>query len=158
MRSAPPFWAAAEDSLLPSWFSALNKHGIPHHILGLITVLAVLPIILNASLEYAYAIQMAPGALFTVLEVAPALLAPKKRPEAFAKAWFKLPYGLTAAIAAINICIAAYFGYQLFQTLDMGTIIGVVVFFGAGITYYYWWKNQLAKRDIDLTAMMGLKE
>lgn len=89
--------------------------------------------------------------------MAPALIAPKRRPEAFAKAWFKLPYPVTFTISVLNILIALYFGYNLALTLGMATIIGVVVFFGAGYIYYNYWKKRQAARGIDLIERMGLK-
>ena len=150
-------WAAAEDGLLPKWFSAVNKHGIPHNILALLTIGSLIPILAGASIEYAYALQMAPQSIVTALIVSSAIIAPLKRPEPFETAWFKIPAAARWILAVTNIVMALYFGYQLLMTLDKATIIGVFAFFGIGIVYYYWWKGRLASQNIDLEASMGIR-
>lgn len=148
-------WAAAGDGLFPQWFRATNKYGVPHRIIIIMGVIGLIPILMDLPLGYVFAIMSAPAMLLNILATFPAVIAPKKLPEKFKNAWFKMPMGLTWAAVLLNMVLSMIFSYKLFLTLKLGTIIGIVTFYGAGIVYYYVRVNKLKKQGIDLAADMS---
>lgn len=148
-------WAAADDNLFPEWFQATNKYGVPHRIILLMGAIGLAPILLNMSLEYVFAMMNAPGMLLGLLGSLPVIIAPKKLPEKFQNAWFKLPYWATVAIVLINMGITIFCSYSLFATLDLPTILGIIVFYGGGTVYFYLRAKKLKKEGIDLEAQMS---
>ena len=147
-------WAAAGDGLFPQWFRATNKHGVPYRILILMGVAGIVPIIMDLSIGYVFAIMSAPAMLLNVLDTFPAVVALKKLPHKFDKAWFRMPVWMIWGAVLLNMALSIVFSYKLFTTLNLGTILGIVIFYGTGVAYYFLRVNKMKKNGLDLEAEM----
>ncbi|WP_130862102.1 APC family permease [Bacilliculturomica massiliensis] len=147
-------WAAAGDGLFPQWLRATNKHGVPYRILLLMGAAGAIPIILDLSIGYVFAVMSAPAMLLNVLDTFPAIVARKKLPDRFEKAWFRMPVWMTWAAVLLNMGLSILFSYKLFTTLDAMTIMWIVLFYGTGVAYYYIRVKDMKKKGVDLVKQM----
>lgn len=149
-------WAAADDGLLPGFLKAQNRFGIPYRIILIMCAIGVVPIVLDIPLKYVFSIMNAPGMLIGLLGTFPALIAPKKLPNRFAKAWFRVPLPVMWVTIIVHCSVTMFFSYTLFTNLTLSTIIGIIIFYGAGIVYYYMRKKYLKAHDnIDLDQVLS---
>lgn len=149
-------WAAVDDGLLPGFLKPLNRHGIPYRIILIMGVVGVVPIILDLPLKQVFSIMNAPGMLIGLLGTLPALIAPKKLPNKFANAWFRVPLKVMWVVVIIHCSVTMFFSYTLFTNLTVPIIGGIIVFYGGGIVYYYIRKNYLKKKDgTDLDVILS---
>lgn len=149
-------WAAVDDGLLPGFLKPLNRHGIPYRIILIMGVVGVVPIILDLPLKQVFSIMNAPGMLIGLLGTLPALIAPKKLPNKFANAWFRVPLKVMWVVVIIHCSVTMFFSYTLFTNLTLPIIGGIIVFYGGGIVYYYIRKNYLKKKDgTDLDVILS---
>lgn len=149
-------WAAVDDGLLPGFLKPLNKFGIPYRIIVIMGIVGVVPIALNVPLKYVFAIMNAPGMLIGLLGTFPALIAPKKLPKRFGKAWFKVPLPVMWIVVIVHCSVTLFFSYTLFTNLNLQTIVGIIFFYGGGVVYYFMRKKYLKeKQNIDLDRTLS---
>ena len=118
---------------MPGFLKPLNRHGIPYRIILIMGVVGVVPIILDLPLKQVFSIMNAPGMLIGLLGTLPALIAPKKLPNKFANAWFRVPLKVMWVVVIIHCSVTMFFSYTLFTNLTLPIIGGIIVFYGGGI-------------------------
>ena len=119
-------------------------------------IIAIVPSVLNLPLDYVFAVMNAPALLVGLLPIITVLIAPNKLPERFKKAYFRLPQPLLWVMVIVHISITLFLSYSLFSTLDLKTIVGIVIFYGGGVPYYVLRMKYLKKKqNIDLQASMA---
>ena len=156
LESGRVMHTAAKDGLFPKWFTATNKYGVPHRIIIIMCIIAIVPSVLNLPLDYVFAVMNAPALLVGLLPIITVLIAPNKLPERFKKAYFRLPQPLLWVMVIVHISITLFLSYSLFSTLDLKTIVGIVIFYGGGVLYYVLRMKYLKKKqNIDLQASMA---
>ena len=156
LESGSVMHTAAKDGLFPKWFTATNKYGVPHRIRIIMCIIAIVPSVLNLPLDYVFAVMNAPALLVGLLPIITVLIAPNKLPERFKKAYFRLPQPLLWVMVIVHISITLFLSYSLFSTLDLKTIVGIVIFYGGGVLYYVLRMKYLKKKqNIDLQASMA---
>ena len=156
LESGRVMHTAAKDGLFPKWFTATNKYGVPHRIITIMCIIAIVPSVLNLPLDYVFAVMNAPALLVGLLPIITVLIAPNKLPERFKKAYFRLPQPLLWVMVIVHISITLFLSYSLFSTLDLKTIVGIVIFYGGGVLYYVLRMKYLKKKqNIDLQASMA---
>ncbi len=149
-------WAAANDGFFPKWFAATNRFGVPHRIIIFMGIAGIVPIMFDLSLVFIFSLMNAPGMLVGICEVLPALVAPSKLPDRFENAWFRVPKNLLRGVVFLHIAITLFFSYTLFTNLNLPTIIGIVIFYGAGVVYFFMRANYLKKNEgVDLRKQMS---
>lgn len=147
-------WAAADDGLFPKWLQATNRFGVPYRIILIMGAIGMLPVVLDLPLDYVFAVMNAPGMMLGLLATIPVLIAPKKLKNKFDHAWFRMPAWLTFTLVFGNIALTLVLSFSLFATLDIVTILGIVLFYGGGILYYFVRVKSLKKQGIDLEKQM----
>lgn len=148
-------WAAADDGMFPEWLKVTNKYGVPYRIIIIMGAIGLTPILLALPLDYVFAVLNAPGMLLGLLATLPALVAPSKLPKKFEQAWFKMPTWLTWTLVLANIGLTFFLSYNLFLTLTLPTILGIVAFYGGGILYFYLRVNKLKNEGTNLIEEMS---
>lgn len=102
---AKPIMIASEDGWFPKKLATVNKYGTPAYIVTLFYIVAVVPILLNLSLETISVMGTGMGAIFEALVPLSSLFLVKKYPEAYEKSRFKLPKKYIPAFAVVTFCI-----------------------------------------------------
>lgn len=102
---AKPIMIASEDGWFPKKLATVNKYGTPAYIVTLFYIVAVVPILLNLSLETISVMGTGMGAIFEALVPLSSLFLLKKYPEAYEKSKFKLPKKFIPAFAVVTFCI-----------------------------------------------------
>ena len=120
--------------------------------------IALTPVLMGWPVKFVFAVMAAPAMLINIIVTLPALIAPKVLPEKFQSAYFKLSTKQMWAVITFNVVSTLYLSYNLFLTLSAPTIIGIVVFYGSGLAYYFLRIRHLAKNDIDLVGQMKIME
>lgn len=120
--------AAIEDGWFPKWLAVENKkYGTPHLLLGIFYVVGMLPILSGGTIEYIAIIGNNVGLIFAIFPVIATMFLPKKNPEAYEKAYFKLPlwamYGLPIISSGIYI-----FGF--YSSIEFIGSLGLKIIFG----------------------------
>lgn len=151
-------WAATSDGMFPEALGKLNKYGIPYRIVMLMACIALTPVLMGWPVKFVFAVMAAPAMLINIIVTLPALIAPKVLPEKFESAYFKLSTKQMWAVITFNVVSTLYLSYNLFLTLSAPTIIGIVVFYGSGIAYYFLRIKYLASNGIDLVSQMKVME
>lgn len=147
--------AASMDGILPSWLKPLNKNKVPYRIIICMGVVAIIPVVLKLNLDYVFAVITAPGLLFGLLPMLTCLIAPNVLPEAFKKSYFRLPKVVVWIVTLLHVGITLYLSYSLFTTLDLPTIIGIVIFYGGGAVYFVLrCRYMKKKKSIDIIERM----
>lgn len=102
---AKPIMIASEDGWFPKKLATVNKYGTPAYIVTLFYIVAVVPILLNLSLETISVMGTGMGAIFEALVPLSSLFLVKKYPEAYEKSRFKLPKKYIPVFAVVTFCI-----------------------------------------------------
>ena len=156
LESGRVMHTAAKDGLFPKWFDATNKFGVPHRILIIMYIIALVPSVLNLPLDYVFAVMNAPALLVGLLPILTVLIAPKKLPNRFKNSYFKIPMPVLWVMIILHIGITLFLSGSLFSTLDLKTIIGIIIFYGAGVLYYVFRIRFLKnKKNVDLQKQMS---
>ncbi len=124
---AKPIMIASEDGWFPKKLATVNKYGTPAYIVTLFYIVAVVPILLNLSLETISVMGTGMGAIFEALVPLSSLFLVKKYPEAYEKSRFKLPKKYIPAFAVVTFCIMIVQATLLISDL---TSIGVAFSIG----------------------------
>ncbi len=151
-------WAATSDGMFPKGLGTLNRFGVPYRVVMLMACIALTPVLLGLPLKFVFAVMAAPAMLINIIVTLPALIAPKVLPEKFKSAYFKLTMKQMWAVIMFDVIATFYLSYNLFLTLNIPTITGIVIFYGSGIAYYFLRIKYLSKNGIDLVAQMKVME
>lgn len=127
---------ACEDGWLPKSLGKVNKRfGTPHWLLTLFYIIGVIPIVTGLSLGLISALGTGVLLLANIIPVFAATKLPKKYPELYKRAPFKLPPATLNIIVYIGIALLFFQGYLLLSSLSYKIIIGAVVYMAATATY-----------------------
>ncbi len=119
---------AIEDGWLPTWLAAENKrYGTPHLLLAIFYIVGMLPILSGGTIEYIAIIGNNVGLIFAILPVIAVVFLPSKNPQAYEKAYFKLPMWAMYAIPIISTVI---YGFGFYSSMDFIGPSGLKVIFG----------------------------
>jgi len=66
-----------------------------------------------------------------------------------------MPTWLTWTLVLANIGLTFFLSYNLFLTLTLPTILGIVAFYGGGILYFYLRVNKLKNEGTNLIEEMS---
>lgn len=156
LESGRVMHTAAKDGLFPKWLTATNRFGVPHRIITIMCIIAIVPSALNLPLDYVFAVMNAPALLVGLLPVITVLIAPNKLPERFKKSFFRIPKPVLWVMVIVHIGVTFFLSYNLFTTLDLRTIIGIIIFYGGGFLYFVLRSRYLKnKANVDLKASMA---
>jgi amino acid transporter len=147
-------YAAARDGIWPEVFKKTNKCGVPYVTLWTVTAMAMIPIISGMSLGDVFKVVAVPGMLLSVIYYIPPMLLPKRFPNCHKKAWFHMPQQVTVVICVISVILSTSFGMSLFSRMKPEHYIGMFVFFGIGLVYWFLRIKYLKSKGIDLVATM----
>ena len=108
-------YMATEDGWLPKKLAVKNKYGTPYIYLTLFFVVGMAPILTGLSLSYVAILGNAVGAIFGLFPVFALFNLAKRRPEAYAKAPFRLPLWATKLFPVLAVII---YGYGIYSSWD----------------------------------------
>lgn len=100
-----PIMIACEDGWFPKKLATVNKYGVPGYIITLFFIVAVVPILLDLSLETISVMGTGMGAIFEALVPLSCLFLVKKYPQAYENSKFKLPKKYIPVFAVVTFCI-----------------------------------------------------
>ncbi len=149
-------WAAARDGIWPEIFTKQNKHGVPVYTLWTCVAAALVVILFQIELGRIFYLVAVPALLLGPIYMIPGALLPFKLPKCHQSAYFHMNKWVTVAIAAISAGLSLWLGWSLFGRMQQSDYIGMLVFFGIGIIYWFirvWWLKKYA--DTDLVAKIG---
>lgn len=148
-------WAAARDGIWPTLLKKQNKHGVPYVTLWICTTVALIIILFQIDLGRIFNLVAVPALLLGPIYMIPGALFPFKLPNCHSKAYFKMNKWLTVAVAVISAGLSLKLGWSLFARMQQSDYIGMLVFFGIGVVYWFirvWWLKKY--KNIDLVAQM----
>lgn len=140
-------YAAARDGIWPKVFTKTNKYGVPWVTLWGATFVGIIPVILGLSLGDVLKIVAVPGMMLAIIYYIPPLLLPKKLPNCHKKAWFSMPQWLTSFICVTSVIISTSLGMSLFKRMKPAHYIGMIIFFGIGLIYWFVRVNYLKNNE-----------
>lgn len=108
-------YMATEDGWLPAKLAAKNRYGTPYIYLTLFFIVGITPILTGLSLEYVSILGNAVGAIFGLFPVFALYNLASRKPEAYAKAPFKLPLWATKLFPLASVGI---YGYGIYSSWD----------------------------------------
>ncbi|PHK48933.1 APC family permease [Staphylococcus edaphicus] len=152
---------AIHDGYLPKKLGDVNKRfGTPHWLLLLFYIIGALPILTGVSLNVVA--QLGTGISLIVFAF-PALAVtqlPKKYPTAYNHSPFKLPYPMLVTIAAVAIIILLYQSYLLISDLNIGYIIGTLIYISVSaiIALISNNKNNISINDIRINTTQSFEK
>lgn len=148
-------YAAAKDGIWPSIFKKTNKYGVPYVTLWACTLMGLIPILTGMDLSDILKIVAVPGLLLSFIYYIPSMLLPSKLPNCHKNAWFHMSKTVTIVICVISVIISCSLGMSLFSTMKKNHYIGMIIFFGIGLIYWFiriWYLKKY--KDTDLVANM----
>lgn len=148
-------WAAARDGIWPEFFTKRNKHGVPFATLWFCTLVALIIILFQIDLGRIFNLVAVPALLLGPIYMIPGALFPFKLPNCHSKAYFKMNKWVTVGVAVISSGISLKLGWSLFGRMQQSDYIGMLIFFGLGIVYWFirvWWLKKY--KNVDLVANM----
>ncbi|MEI4770679.1 APC family permease [Psychrobacillus sp. FJAT-51614] len=127
---------ACEDGWLPKSLGKVNdRFGTPHWLLTIIYVIGVIPIITGLPLTVISALGTGVFLIAGVIPIIAATQLPKKYPEQYNKA----PFKLSPRTLNITVCIAVFLllfqGFLLMSSLSSKIIIGTIAYMVVAIVY-----------------------
>jgi APA family basic amino acid/polyamine antiporter len=127
---------ACQDGWLPKSLGKVNdKFGTPHWLLTLFYIIGIIPILTGLPLAVISALGTGVLLLANIIPVLAATKLPKKYPEAYKKAPFKLPPKVLNVTVMIGVALLLFQGYLLISSLSYKLIIGTVAYIFAGVLY-----------------------
>ncbi|MGI9200274.1 MAG: APC family permease [Woeseiaceae bacterium] len=119
-------YMATQDGWLPKGAAVTNSYGTPYRLLTVFYVVGMLPIVTGMTLKYVTILGNAVGIIFGIIPVLALYTLTDKRPEAYAKASFKLPPLATRLCPLAALLIYAY---GIWLSRDFVGIPGFVALF-----------------------------
>lgn len=127
---------ACEDGWLPKSLGKVNeKYGTPHWLLTIIYIIGAIPIITGLPLTVISALGTGVFLIAGVIPIIAATQLPKKYPEQYKKAPFKLAPKTLNTIVCIAVCLLLFQGFLLMSSLSFKIIIGTVAYMIVALIY-----------------------
>lgn len=129
---------ACQDGWLPKRLGAVNRRfGTPHWLLTLMFVVGMMPVLSGMTITTIAALGSGVGFFTYLIPFVACTQLPKRFPEAYAKARFKLKPMAINIIVAIAIVLSVGQGYILLMRLNLALRIIVAVYISASAFYIY---------------------
>jgi len=127
---------SCEDGWLPKSLGKVNKKfGTPHWLLTVFYVIGLIPILTGLSLETISALGTGVILVSNVIPIIAASQLPKKYPELYKKAPFKLPKAALNIVVVLAAILLAVQGYLLLSSLSYKFMIGAGAYMVAAALY-----------------------
>ncbi len=129
---------ATQDGWLPQSVAVRNRFGTPFLLLTLFYVVGMLPIVTGMTLSYVTILGNAVGIIFGIIPVLALYNLYERRPEAYAKATFKLPI---IAMKIVPIAAFSIYAFGIYLSLDfigMTGFITLLVYSAMLLAYAFW--------------------
>ena len=152
-------FSQARDSIMPAFIGRVTKKNkTPMNAIALLFGMAILFLILDAILGIGidlFGVMSAIGVLLmTVVVSIAALYLPKKFPDEYQNAYFRLPQGLLKVVAVISVVSCVGFA-ALVLTEAPVTGLFYLLFTVAVVIFYYARVASIKKRGIDWDAQIS---
>lgn len=135
---------SCEDGWLPKSLGKVNKkYGTPHWLLTVFYVIGSIPILTGLSLETISALGTGVILVSNVIPIFAASQLPKKYPELYKKAPFKLSKTALNIVVGLAVILLAVQGYLLLSSLSYKFMIGAGVYMVAAALYVIIFGNRL---------------
>jgi APA family basic amino acid/polyamine antiporter len=120
---------ACEDGWLPKSLGKVNKkYGTPHWLLTIFYVIGMIPILTGIPLETISALGTGVYMVANIIPIIAATQLPKKYPDLYKKAPFRLNPTLLNIVVAVAVILLAIQSYLLITSLSFKYIIGTIVY------------------------------
>jgi len=131
-------YMATEDGWLPQGLAVKNRFGTPYIFLSLFFVVGIIPILVGMSLDYVAVLGNAVGAIFGLFPVVAIYNLAKRRPEAYAKAPFKLPLWAMKILPIIAVLIYGYGIYSSWTFIGNKGWLTLLAYLALVTAYVIW--------------------
>ncbi|MCP4756216.1 MAG: amino acid permease [Proteobacteria bacterium] len=141
------------DNVLPSWLGKMSKNGTPYIILTLFFLVGIIPLLVGLDVETIARATTIAGVLpgFFVLWGITQL--PKKFPEEYDKAFFKIGRRWIWPLFVVSIIIMAISVVFLSQNLSTPVLVAIALFTAFSMAYYPLRRSYLRRKGIDLDRL-----
>lgn len=127
---------ACEDGWLPKSLGKVNKkYGTPHWLLTIFYIIGVIPIITGMPLAIIASLGTGVFLLANVIPIIAATKLPKKYPERYKTAPFKLSPTTLNVVVFIGVALLLFQGYLLMSSLSYKIIIGAIAYMVVAAIY-----------------------
>lgn len=135
---------SCEDGWLPKSLGKVNKKfGTPHWLLTVFYVVGLIPILTGLSLETISALGTGVLLVANVIPIIASSQLPKKYPELYMKAPFKLSKTALNIVVVLAVILLAVQGYLLLSSLSYKFMIGAGIYMVAAALYVIIFGNRL---------------
>lgn len=135
---------SCEDGWLPKSLGKVNKKfGTPHWLLTVFYVVGLIPILTGLSLETISALGTGVLLVANVIPIIASSQLPKKYPELYTKAPFKLSKTALNIVVVLAVILLAVQGYLLLSSLSYKFMIGAGIYMVAAALYVIIFGNRL---------------
>lgn len=150
------FLAASEDGVLPRRLADVNRRfGTPHWLLLIVYLSGVIPVLLGVTLEDIAKMGVGLNMVIYAFPAVALTQLPRKYPELYAKARFKLPPWGYNVLAAVAVGLFGIQSYLLIADLNAKYLIAMGIYVALALVYAIWVsrsKGFKAKRFAPLTT------
>lgn len=127
---------ACEDGWLPKTLGKVNKkYGTPHWLLTIFYIIGVIPIITGMPLAIIASLGTGVFLLANIIPIIAATKLPKKYPERYQAAPFKLSPKTLNVVVYIGVVLLLFQGYLLMSSLSYKIIIGAIAYMVVSALY-----------------------
>lgn len=127
---------ACEDGWLPKSLGKVNKkYGTPHWLLTIFYIIGVIPIITGMPLAIIASLGTGVFLLANIIPIIAATKLPKKYPERYKAAPFKIPPKTLNVVVYIGVALLLFQGYLLISSLSYKIIIGAIAYMVVSALY-----------------------
>jgi APA family basic amino acid/polyamine antiporter len=146
------FIVAAWDQLIPEKLATMNKHGVPIHLLNIVLAMGVIPLIIGLDIGVIARAVGITSALPILIILWSVTRIPKKFPDAYARANFKLsPFWIWFFFVLSILSVLAGL-VILGQGLTAPVLLTIILWILVSIAYYPIRRKHLRRKGIDLDA------
>ena len=144
-------YIAAHDGWIPQRLAVTNRFGTPYLLLSVFFVVGMIPIVTGTSLAYVTILGNAVGIVFGIIPALALYNLNTRRPDAYAKANFKLPI---VAMKTLPLIALAIYGYGVYLSsidfISREHLIAFAIYAALVIAYAKWRESTvLDKRALE---------
>lgn len=144
-------YMATQDGWLPQSVAVRNRFGTPFILLTLFYIVGMLPIVTGMTLEYVTILGNAVGILFGIIPVLALYNLYERRPDAYARAAFRLPVLAMKIAPVAALCIYAFGVYLSMDFIGMTGLLTLLVYAALLLAYAFWREQTVL--DLHRSAM-----
>jgi APA family basic amino acid/polyamine antiporter len=148
-------YMATQDGWLPQSVAVRNRFGTPFVLLTLFYIVGMLPIVTGMTLEYVTILGNAVGIIFGIIPVLALYNLHERRPDAYARASFRLPVLAMKVAPVVALGIYAFGVYLSMDFIGLTGFVTLLVYAALLLAYAFWREQKvldLRKSGIRLDA------